>query len=185
MGNDIKLFTIGHSDRSMEDFLSLLKQHDIKDLVDIRAYPHSSRFPYFSEDSLREKLSSSSINYHWTGRQLGGMRKPKKQTSHPALARESFRGFAEYMETKEFEHAVCQLLKLAAKSTTAIMCAEKDALACHRSLISDYLVLNNISVEHIIDKLTTIAHPLSDLARPDSAALVYDRNTSGNLLFDE
>lgn len=184
MDNEIKLFTIGHSDRSMEDFLSLLKQHDIQNLVDIRAYPHSSRFPYFSEDSLREKLSSS-INYHWAGRRLGGMRKPKKQTSHPALTRDSFRGFAEYMETSEFEQAVSQLLKLAAKSPTAIMCAEKDALACHRSLISDYLVLNNVSVEHIIDKLTTIIHPLSDLARTDSAALVYDRNTSGNLLFDE
>lgn len=185
MDTGIKLYTTGHSDRSMEDFLSLLKQYDIKTLVDIRAYPHSSRFPWFAEDSLREQVNASGIDYHWAGRQLGGMRKPVKPASHPALTRDSFRGFAEYMETSAFEHAVSHLLNLAVKSATAIMCAEKDALACHRSLISDYLVFKNVAVEHIIDKKTCRVHTLSELARTESAALVYDRNTSGNLLFDE
>ena len=84
-----------------------------------------------------------------------------------------------------FEHAINHLLNLATKSPTAIMCAEKDALSCHRCLISDYLVLNNVVVEHIIDENTTFNHTLSELARSESAALIYDRNTSGSLLLEE
>lgn len=184
MDTSLKLYTIGHSDRSMEDFLFLLKKHGIKILVDIRAYPHSTRFPHFTEDVLRAQINSSGIEYHWAGRQLGGMRKPTKAGSHPALSRDSFRGFAEYMETKDFERAVNQLRGWAKNAPTAIMCAEKDALSCHRSLISDYLVLNNVSVEHIIDEQTTIVHKLSELARTEITELIYDRNTSGSLLFE-
>lgn len=184
MNNSLRLYTIGHSDRSMEDLLSLLDRHDIKILIDIRAYPHSSRFPHFSEDVLRAKIIASGIEYHWAGKQLGGMRKPTGAGSHPALGRDSFRGFAEYMQTEDFERAINRLQNLAAKASTAIMCAEKDALSCHRSLISDYLVLKNLAVEHIIDETTTIVHSLNDLARIESAQLIYDRNTSGNLLFD-
>lgn len=181
MQSTAKLFTIGHSDRSMEDFLMLLKQHEIGILIDIRAYPHSSRFPYFSEDTIRAQINSEGIEYYWAGRQLGGMRKPAKNDSHLALPRDSFRGFAEYMETPEFQHAIGQLQNFASKMPTAIMCAEKHALSCHRSLISDYLTFKNVSVEHIIDETTTVVHSLSELARPESAMLIYDRNTSGSL----
>lgn len=184
MESVIKLYTIGHSDRSLEDFLSLLEKFGIQILIDIRAYPHSNRFPHFSEHFLRERVKDANIDYHWAGRQLGGMRKPARATSHPALSRDSFRGFAEYMETTDFEHAINHLLKLAAKSPTAIMCAEKDALSCHRSLISDYLVLKNVAVEHLIGKSTSINHTLSDSVRTESAALIYDRNTSGSLLLE-
>lgn len=180
----MKIYTIGHSDRSMEKFLSLLEKHDIKILVDIRAYPHSKRFPHFSQEVLGQQLTLSAIEYHWAGRQLGGMRKPKSFTSHPALDRDSFRGFAEYMETEGFKKAIAHLLNLATKLPTAIMCAEKDALSCHRSLISDYLVMQNVNVEHIIEESNTFRHVLSELVRPGTTALVYDRNTSGNLLFD-
>jgi len=125
--------------------------------------------------------SNAGIDYHWAGRQLGGMRKPAKNDSHLALPSDSFRGFAEYMETPEFERAIAHLQNLAAKCPTAIMCAEKQALSCHRSLISDYLVLKKIRVEHIIDETTTLIHSLSELARTESCELVYDRNTSGSL----
>ena len=85
------------------------------------------------------------------------------------------------METPEFERAVVHLQNLASKSPTAIMCAEKQALSCHRSLISDYLMLKNIMVEHIIDGTTSFIHNLSELARTETAELIYDRNTSGSL----
>ncbi|WP_455374840.1 DUF488 domain-containing protein [Kaarinaea lacus] len=181
MQSTIKLYTIGHSDRSIDDFLMLLKQYGIGVLIDIRAYPHSTRFPHFSEETLRDYINNAGIEYHWAGRQLGGMRKPVKTDSHPALPSDSFRGFAEYMETSVFERAVLQLQNLATKSPTALMCAEKQAENCHRSLIADYLTLKNIMVEHIIDETTTVIHRLNELARIESAALIYDRNTSGSL----
>lgn len=183
MENQAKIYTLGHSDRSIEEFLSLLKKYDIRTLVDIRAYPHSTRYPHFSEDFLKETISHNGIDYHWAGRQLGGMRKPARSDSHSALDRDSFRGFAEYMETRAFQNAVARLRELALNSPTAIMCAEKQALNCHRSLISDYLVFRNIEVEHIIDETSTIIHSLNELARTNSSMLVYDRNTSGSLDF--
>lgn len=176
-----KIYTIGHSDRDADEFLSLLNKHGIGILIDIRAYPHSSRFPYFSQDVLRKHINNAGIDYHWAGKQLGGMRKPEVPDSHPALSSASFRGFAEHMNTEEFQKAIVHLKNLAAKSPTAIMCAEKQAGNCHRSLISDYLTFKNIQVEHIIDETTTIIHSLSDLARSESSMLIYDRNMSGNL----
>lgn len=184
MNTAMSVYTIGHSDRSIEDFLSLLKTNDIQVLVDIRAYPHSSRFPHFSENYLREVMKENHIDYHWAGRQLGGMRKPVRATSHPALDRDSFRGFAEYMETGKFENAIEQLLSLASASPTAIMCAEKDAFSCHRSLISDYLSVNKINVKHIIDNANVLVHKTTDSVRVEPTGLVYDRNTSGSFNFD-
>lgn len=183
MQKQAKIYTVGHSDRTLEDFLTLLTQHDIRILVDIRAYPHSTRYPHFSEDSLKDAVTKHGIEYHWAGRHLGGMRKPARYDSHPALDRDSFRGFAEYMETPQFQRAIDRLTEMAMKLPTTIMCAEKQALSCHRSLISDYLVSGNIKVEHIIDETTTINHSLSALARTESSVLVYDRNTSGSLNF--
>lgn len=177
----MKLYTVGHSDRLIDDFLKLLQHYGIGVLIDIRAYPHSTRFPHFSEESLRVQLEKAGIEYHWAGKQLGGMRKPRKNDSHAALPRDSFRGFAEYMETPVFEQAIAYLKSIATKSPTAIMCAEKQAQSCHRSLISDYLTLHNFTVEHIIDETMTEIHSLNELARAESATLIYDRNTSGSL----
>jgi len=176
-----KIYTIGHSDRSIEVFLSLLQKYGINILVDLRAYPYSSRFPYFSQNSLREQVTTARIKYHWAGKQLGGMRKPVNPDSHPALSSESFRGFAEYMETLDFQRAALQLKNLASQSPTVIMCAEKQPFGCHRSLISDYLIVKNVSVEHIIDETSTVIHSLNEFARTNSSSLVYDRNTSGSL----
>ena len=164
--------------------MALLDCYKIRTLIDIRAYPQSKRLPHFSEESLRQSIINAGIDYHWAGRHLGGMRKPVSATSHSALPADSFRGFAEYMETPEFERAITHLQNLAAKAPTAIMCAEKQAANCHRSLISDYLVFHDIEVEHIIDEQTCVTHQLNELARIESSNLIYDRNTSGNFLFD-
>ena len=181
MQSSKKIYTIGHSDRSIDIFFGLLKKYGIGILVDIRAYPYSSRFPHFSEQGLREQINKAGIDYHWAGKQLGGMRKPINTDSHPALPSESFRGFAEYMETGEFQRAVGQLQNLSGKSPTVIMCAEKVASNCHRSLISDYLTIHQMEVEHILDETTSVIHSLSELARTESSELIYDRNTSGSL----
>lgn len=169
------VFTIGHSNRSLEEFLALLQQNAITVLVDIRAQPYSSRFPHFSQDALRKALDDNDIVYHWAGRQLGGHRQPTNPSSHPALQDENLRGYAEYMETDPFEQAIIQLINLASSARTAIMCAEKLVQHCHRRLISDYLTLKNSSIVHIIDRDQVIVHEMSRLARTESQRLFYDR----------
>jgi len=152
------LYTIGHSNRSLEEFVSLLKQYSIQILVDIRAKPYSSRFPHFSQDLLRESLNASGIEYHWAGRQLGGNRELSHSDSHSALDENSLKGFAEYMETSQFEKAVVQLINLASADDTVILCTEKLVSHCHRSLISDYLTLKNIKVVHIVGPDHSVTH---------------------------
>jgi len=169
------LYTIGHSNRSTEELVSMLKEYSIQFSVDIRANPYSSRFPHFSQDLLRESLNASGIEYHWAGRQLGGNREPSQADSHPALDGNSLKGFAEYMESSQFEKAIVQLINLASSDNTAIMCAEKSVSHCHRALISDYLTLKNIKVVHIVGPGHIVSHELSQLARTESTKLVYDR----------
>jgi len=175
------LYTIGHSNRPMEQFLALLRGNSIQILVDIRANPYSKRFPHFAQEELRQAVTGSGITYHWAGRQLGGMRQPNDPASHSALADESLRGFAEYMETTPFERAIAQLINLAGTGKTAIMCAEKQIDQCHRSLISDYLTLKNVSVVHIIDSHQFVEHQINRAARTESAKLVYDRHSNAQL----
>lgn len=175
------IYTIGHSDRSTTELLNLLQLNQIRKLIDIRAYPYSKRFPHFSQDALRCSVDEAGIDYHWAGKQLGGMREPSQAESHPGLTDGSMRGFAEYMQTPEFEKAIIHLINLAGKSPTAIMCAEKNAGSCHRSMISDYLTLNNITVRHILDSHTIETHQLNSQVRIECAKLIYDRNVSGNL----
>ena len=175
------IYTIGHSNRSISEFISLLKQFSIHTLVDIRATPYSVRFPHFSQVALRESLNSNGIEYHWAGRLLGGNREASNLNLHPALDNDGLKGFAEYMETSQFEKAISQLMNLASRDKTAIMCAEKLASHCHRSLISDYLTLNSISIQHIVGPDQPETHELSPLARAESARLIYDRQVSAQL----
>ncbi|WP_455206828.1 DUF488 domain-containing protein [Kaarinaea lacus] len=169
------LFTVGHGNQSLEEFLALLQNNAIQTLVDIRSHPYSKRFPHFSQENLRQVVNAQGIDYHWAGRQLGGLRQAKDSSSHPALTDDSLRGFAEYMETGQFVRSIIQLINLAGSARTAIMCAEKLFQHCHRSLISDYLTLKSISVVHIIDTDHIVEHQISKLARTESMKLVYDR----------
>lgn len=170
------LYTIGHSNRDIQHLVDLLKRHHIHTLVDIRSNPVSARHPQFNQDVLRSRLETENMIYHWAGRQLGGLRKTSGTSRHHALAPE-LQGFAEYMETQEFERAASQLQRLASQSPIAIMCAEKHPEHCHRSLIADYLLLNGMEVMHIIDEQPGFAHQLRPEARRESAALIYDRVT--------
>lgn len=158
--------------------MQLLQERGVEALVDIRAHPDSRRNPQFSEASLRAACEAAGVVYHWTGRQLGGMRKAAVNSPHVALQDEGMRGYADYMGTEAFQTAAAQLLRMGATKRIAMMCAEKRAQQCHRWLISDYLTLQGVEVLHITGAGQSEAHQLSAEARRESVKLVYDRHAT-------
>lgn len=171
----VALYTVGHSNRTAEALIALLQSVDLATLVDVRANPASIRHPQFAADALRQALESNRIIYHWAGRQLGGLRQPRPDSPHIALDSEGFRGFADHMETAAFARGMSQIINLAMKSRTAMMCAEKLPENCHRSLIADYLTLRGIRVLHLIAPGEMRDHVLNPHTRTESGRLIYDR----------
>ncbi len=171
------IYTVGHSSRAAAELVELLERHAITALVDVRAQPHSSRYPQFSSDRLRQTLDLAGIAYHWAGRQLGGRRACRTDSQHSALEA-GLRGYADYMETDSFGRAATQLINMATRAPTVILCAERLAEHCHRRLMADYLTLQGLRVIHLIDLDEAREHVLSAEARRESAQLVYDRNAS-------
>ena len=184
MISDTTLYTIGHSNHALELFFGLLHNHGIQILVDIRSFPSSQHNPQYNQQNLREALQQQSITYHWAGRQLGGKRErdaaDTRSSVHTRLA-EALRPFAEYMQSAEFARATTQLINLAIKAPTAIMCAEADPMSCHRQLLADYLILQGVRVMHIHSNNSLVVHELSPGARRESAELIYDRLTTAQL----
>lgn len=186
----VGIFTIGHSNRSLEEFLQLLKEFKIKVLVDIRRYPRSRKFPHFNGEVLRKCLVAEGIEYLWL-EALGGHRHTSKNTNSPNTGIKSlgFRNYADHMITDESHRAVQELLCKAAKSSTAIMCAEKFYWKCHRRFLSDYLVAQGVDVEHIIDAVQISAHKLTPGAVITAElSVIYpaadSEKSRGSLLFD-
>ena len=177
------IYTVGHSNLSIDVLISLLQQYEIKALVDVRAYPHSKRFEQYNQAPLRERLELAQITYHWAGRQLGGMRKSSGLSKHSAIESESLRAYADHMETELFHRSVMHLIHLSQKTPLAVMCAEKDPNHCHRSLLSDYLVHQGQDILHLQAEGVPQPHRLNALARRESQALVYDRMHTGELDF--
>ncbi len=141
LNDKIKLYTIGHSNRSFEELLSLLKEHGIQALADIRRFPSSRKFPHFNQGNLQRELKPYGIEYHWF-EDLGGRRESyqtREESPNTALQVEGFRHYADYMQTEAFENAVDTLLTIAGEKPLAYMCAEKMFFSCHRRLLSDYL----------------------------------------------
>ena len=171
------LYTIGHSNRSFEELIALLRDNGVKALVDVRAVPNSRRHPHFSSELLRTEINHAGIQYHWAGRQLGGARWPSPTSPHRALADDALRGYADYMDTQPFQIAAFQLINMAKRTPVIIMCAERLPQRCHRSLIADYLTLQGLHVFHLIDGDGKREHQLSPELRRESARLVYDRQT--------
>ena len=170
----MKLFTVGHSSRSLDDLIAVLRVHGIEELCDVRAYPGSRRFPQFARSSLEAALPGAGIRYAWFGKALGGHRPYARPDSpHTAIEEEGFRNYADHMESAEFVAAVDELL--ARSGPVALMCAERDPAHCHRSYLADYLVgVRGVEVIHIRDATETTAHVRSPLARVDGSRLVYD-----------
>jgi len=167
------LFTIGHSTRSLDELIALLHAHSIQTLVDIRSFPMSRRLPHFNRESLENTLLANGIEYVWM-KELGGRRKKSLEDSpNVALRNDSFRNYADYMLTPEFEGAVADLIKLAEHSRTAYMCAERVYFRCHRMLVSDWLIAHGHEVLHIDDVKPPRPHTLMQEARLINGQLIY------------
>ena len=168
-----RIWTIGHSTRNSDVFISLLEGNGIKLLADVRSLPGSKRYPQFNKETLEESLKERRIRYeHFP--ELGGRRKSKPDSRNTAWRNASFRGYADYMETEEFRKGVERLLDLAREAgPAAIMCAEAVWWRCHRSLISDYVKVRGIEVMHILDANKIEPHPFTSAARIVNGKLSY------------
>jgi uncharacterized protein (DUF488 family) len=167
------LYTIGHSMRTLEDLLAALQAHKIKTLVDIRAFPMSRRLPYFNRENLEKSLPEAGIRYIWM-KELGGRRKKSlPESPNVALRNDSFRNYADYMLTPEFEQAMGELITIGEQSPTAYMCAERVYFRCHRMLVSDWLVAHGHEVLHIDDAKPARPHQLMSEARLVDGKLMY------------
>ena len=172
----MRIWTIGHSTRRIDEFISLLKENEIKLLADVRAWPGSKRYPQFNKDALAESLNAHGIRYeHFP--ELGGKRKSKPDSRNTAWRNASFRGYADYMETEQFQKGI-ERTRLDVSSRkpqpTAIMCAEAVWWRCHRSLIADYLKARGVEVLHILGANKVEPHPYTSAARIVNGELSYE-----------
>jgi uncharacterized protein (DUF488 family) len=167
------LYTIGHSTRPLQDLLAALQAHQIRTLVDIRAFPMSRRLPQFNRESLEKSLLAAGIRYVWMPA-LGGYRKKIRDDSpHLALRNPSFRNYADYMLTAEFASAMTELVALAENSRTAYMCAERVYFRCHRMLVSDWFVAHGHEVLHIDGAGPVKPHRLTKEAHMVEGEVIY------------
>jgi uncharacterized protein (DUF488 family) len=167
------LYTIGHSTRALDELVEALKAHQIQTLVDIRAFPISRRLPQFNRESLEKSLPAAGIHYVWM-KALGGYRKKiSEESPHVALRNTSFRNYADYTLTEEFERAIAELVALAESSRTAYMCAERVFFRCHRMLVSDWLAAHGHEVMHIDGTGSPKPHRLTAEARMIDGKLIY------------
>lgn len=169
------IFTIGHSNHTFEEFLEMLKAFDIEVLADIRRYPGSRKYPQFNKDSLQITIPENGIEYiHFED--LGGRRKVQPNSHNTAWRLDSFKGYADYMETEEFKKAVEKLEKVASEKRVAYMCSEAVWWSCHRSLVSDYLKNEGWNVQHIMSKTKSDEHPYTKPAKIKNGKLVYSES---------
>lgn len=166
------VYTIGHSVRPLEELLGLLRAHGITGLADVRTVPRSRRHPHFARTALERSLPEAGIAYrHFAG--LGGLRKPRPDSANGAWRHDSFRGYADHMQTPEFLSALEDLLAFASDHTVAVMCAEAKWWECHRRLLADALVAREVAVRHIMTPGAAPAHELTPFARVDRGQVTY------------
>ena len=168
----VKVWTVGHSTRSGEEFVQILKAHEVEVLVDVRSFPGSRRYPQFNRDALREAMQVAGIEYRHEPR-LGGRRASSKDSHNTAWRNPQFRGYADHMESEEFRKGVEVLLELARDARVAVMCAEAVWWRCHRSLLADHLKATGHTVIHILDEKKTEEHPFTPAARIIDGELSY------------
>jgi uncharacterized protein (DUF488 family) len=170
--NALTVWTVGHSTRSIEEFLSLLTSFQIQVLIDVRTFPGSRRYPQFNKERLNASLADAGIDYlHFPD--LGGRRRAKPDSLNMAWRNESFRGYADYMETEAFRAAIDRLVEVARKRHCVVMCAEALWWRCHRSLISDYLKVRDANIVHITGAGKSEGHPFTSAARIIDGELSY------------
>lgn len=168
-----RIWTVGHSNRTLDAFLGILAAHGVSRVADVRRYPGSRRWPHFSAASLAESLPAAGIDYVGMP-ELGGRRKPRPDSPHTAWRVEAFRGYADYMDTPEFRSALEKLEDIARPRPTAILCAEALPWQCHRSLIGDALIARGWEVREILSEREARVKKLPDFARLDGDRVIYD-----------
>ena len=169
---ELTIYTIGHSTRTLPEFTELLNVYNVKLLVDVRTVPRSRHNPQFNKETLPATLKSYGVKYiHMP--EIGGLRHPKRDSINLAWKNMGFRGYADYMQTKEFTDNLLKIIALAREDCLALMCAEALPWRCHRSLISDALVVRHVKVLHIISKNSTITHELTEFANVEGNQITY------------
>ena len=166
------LFTVGHSTRSFDEFVGLLKAHGVETLVDVRRFPRSRKFPHFNDDELAIALPRVGLKYVPI-KGLGGRRPATKDSANTGWRTEGFRGYADYMQTPAFEAAVAELETVASSSPTAIMCAEAVPWRCHRSLISDAMLVRGWRVLDVMSATSAPPHALTKFAKVRGTSITY------------
>lgn len=169
------MYTIGHSTRTLEEFLALLKEHSIEILVDVRRWPSSKRCPHFNRDDLERSLGEEGLRYKWIGVRLGGYRREGlgEESPNKGWRRMGFRNYADYAISEDFGKGLEELIRVAETERTVIMCAEKHYWRCHRTIISDHLTVRGHQVTHIIERGKTKKHPITTFAVFRNGILKY------------
>jgi uncharacterized protein (DUF488 family) len=167
----LTIYTIGHSTRSADEFIALLKSAGVRRLFDIRTFPGSRRYPHFNSEALASRLRSEGIAYEHRP-ELGGRRRPSPNAPPTAWRNEGFRGYAEYMRTDAFRHAIDALIADGNEVPTVIMCSEAVPWRCHRNLVSDALVARGVDVQHILDRKIA-PHSLTPFAVVEDGEVSY------------
>lgn len=176
------VLTIGHSNRTWKVFLEILRAHRVKRVIDVRSIPRSRHNPQFNRETLATKLRAARIGYVHL-RKLGGLRHARRDSPNMGWRNASFRGFADYMQTSDFEVGLHRLMKLAGQKRSAIMCAEAVPWRCHRSLIADALTVRGIQVDDIMSMKRSQVHSLIPFARVQGHRITYPiRNRRGGRL---
>jgi uncharacterized protein (DUF488 family) len=173
-----RIWTVGHSTRSADQFNKILLEHQIDALVDVRSFPGSRRYPHFNKSELSQSLEASGILYVHSP-QLGGRRRPNPRSINTAWKNASFRAYADHMESEDFQDGISDLLGLASEKRAVVMCAEALWWRCHRSLIADFLKASGVEVIHIIDATHTETHPYTTAARILEGRLSYEGLLAG------
>ncbi len=173
------VMTIGHSTRSADDFIRLLKSNGVKRLVDVRTVPRSRHNPQFNRSELSPRLHSARLHYRYMPG-LGGFRHSRPGSINTGWRNASFRGYADYMQTPEFENNIAALVELATRERTAIMCAEAVPWRCHRSLIADALLARGIEVREITGIDRSQPHRLTPWARVNGKRVTYPAEENKN-----
>ncbi|MGD0939745.1 MAG: DUF488 domain-containing protein [Terracidiphilus sp.] len=167
-----RIFTVGHSTRSIDEFMELLRAHGVKGIVDIRSIPRSRHNPQFNADVLEHSLKKNHMSYKHI-KELGGLRHARKDSLNLGWRNVSFRGFADYMETPEFSEGLETLVEIAKARETAIMCAEAVPWRCHRSLIGDALTKKGWIVRDIMTRSIAARHLLTPFLKTRKGKLIY------------
>jgi len=177
------IWTLGHSTRTLEEFLGLVAAQGLQAIADVRRFPGSRRHPHFAREALERSLPAAGFDYAWMP-ELGGRRRPRPDSPNGAWRNEAFRGYADYMDTQEFAEGLARLASMARAQRTAMMCSELLWWRCHRSLVADALKVRGWLVLHVLDASPPKEHPWTPPARIVDGRLDYSAPGESGDLFN-